>query len=264
MLTASILEESFGTSDLYDCFGITRPGSSSEIKKAYFKLCMKHHPDKVDPEEREQATKKFQLLHLMYTLLKDDDRRQEYLDHGTLDDDEGSMSSGEWSRYSAHLTTDMIREFEKEYKGSEEERGDVRECYIKAKGDLDVIMSSIMLVVYDEEERISDIINSLIKSKEVEAYPGFTKESKKKRDKRRRVGEKEAAEAEEYGKELGLDGTDEGLKGILMKRQKERSDGMDSFLAGLEAKYAQPTKKRKTSVKVKTASASAKTKKKKK
>ena len=49
-----------------------------------------------------------------------------------------------------------------------------------------------------------------------------------------------------------------------MKRQQERSDGMDSFLAGLEAKYAQPTKKRKTSVKVKTAAASAKTKKKKK
>ena len=47
-----------------------------------------HHPDKVDPAEREQATKKFQLLHLMYTLLKDEDRRQEYLDHGTLDDEE--------------------------------------------------------------------------------------------------------------------------------------------------------------------------------
>ena len=42
----------------------------------------------MDPAERGQATKKFQLLHLMYTLLKDEDRRQEYLDHGTLDDEE--------------------------------------------------------------------------------------------------------------------------------------------------------------------------------
>ena len=40
---------------------------------------------------------------------------------------------------------------------------------------MDVIMNSIMLVVFDEESRIRDIINSLIESKEVEDLEGFTK-----------------------------------------------------------------------------------------
>ena len=46
---------------------------------------------------------------------------------------------------------------------------------ITPSGDMDVIMNSIMLVVYDEEGRIRDIINSLIESKEVEDLEGFTK-----------------------------------------------------------------------------------------
>ena len=59
-----------------------------DIFNSQYLTLFQHHPDKVDPAERERATKKFQLLHLMYTLLKDEDRRQEYLDHGTLDDEE--------------------------------------------------------------------------------------------------------------------------------------------------------------------------------
>lgn len=59
--------------------------------------------------------------------------------------------------------------------------------------------------------------------------------------------QREAAEAEEVAKELGLnDKSDDGLKQLIMKRQKHRQGAVDDMIAGLEAKYCKP-KKPKTS-----------------
>ena len=41
-------------------------------------------------------------------------------------------------------------------------------------GDMDTIMASIMVVRYDEEDRIRDIINELISEKEVKKFKAFT------------------------------------------------------------------------------------------
>ena len=53
----------------------------------------------------------------------------------------------------------------------------------------------------------------------------------------------EAAEAEKAKKELGLDG-DSSLRSMIMKKQEAREKEMDSFFAHLEAKYAEPEKKK--------------------
>lgn len=59
--------------------------------------------------------------------------------------------------------------------------------------------------------------------------------------------QREAAEAAEVAKELGLnDKSDDGLKQLIMKRQKDRQGAVDDMIAGLEAKYCKP-KKPKTS-----------------
>lgn len=59
--------------------------------------------------------------------------------------------------------------------------------------------------------------------------------------------QKEAAEAEEMARELGLnDKSDDSLKQLIMKRQQDRQGAMDDMIAGLEAKYCKP-KKQKTS-----------------
>lgn len=58
--------------------------------------------------------------------------------------------------------------------------------------------------------------------------------------------QKEAAEAEEMARELGLNTScsEDNLKQLIMKR--DRKGEMDGIIAGLEAKYCKP-KKQKTS-----------------
>ncbi|CAL0310300.1 unnamed protein product [Lupinus luteus] len=62
--------------DFYDVLGVSKNSSASEIKKAYYGLAKKLHPDtnKNDPE----AEKKFQEVSLAYEVLKDEEKRQQY------------------------------------------------------------------------------------------------------------------------------------------------------------------------------------------
>ncbi|MED6107972.1 hypothetical protein PIB30_019000 [Stylosanthes scabra] len=62
--------------DYYDVLGVSRNASASDIKKAYYGLAKKLHPDtnKDDPE----AEKKFQEVSVAYEVLKDEEKRQQY------------------------------------------------------------------------------------------------------------------------------------------------------------------------------------------
>ncbi|XP_019437114.1 PREDICTED: chaperone protein dnaJ GFA2, mitochondrial-like isoform X3 [Lupinus angustifolius] len=62
--------------DFYDVLGVSKNASASEVKKAYYGLAKKLHPDtnKDDPE----AEKKFQEVSLAYEVLKDEEKRQQY------------------------------------------------------------------------------------------------------------------------------------------------------------------------------------------
>ncbi|XP_059609329.1 protein tumorous imaginal discs, mitochondrial-like [Phlebotomus argentipes] len=60
----------------YDILGVTKGASAKEIKKAYYDLAKKYHPDtnKDDPN----AGKKFQEVSEAYEVLSDDTKRREY------------------------------------------------------------------------------------------------------------------------------------------------------------------------------------------
>ncbi|KAL4563697.1 hypothetical protein LXL04_027742 [Taraxacum kok-saghyz] len=77
--------------DYYDTLGVSKNASSSEIKKSYYGLAKKWHPDanKDDP----QAETKFQEISKAYEVLKDEDKRADYdqLGHETY---EASVSGG--------------------------------------------------------------------------------------------------------------------------------------------------------------------------
>lgn len=69
--------------DLYSVLGIDKSASTIEIKKAYKKLAMKHHPDKGGDEEM------FKKISHAYSILSDETKRKQYDTFGTVDEQEG-------------------------------------------------------------------------------------------------------------------------------------------------------------------------------
>lgn len=72
--------------DLYEILGVTSAASSSDIKKAYRKLALRYHPDKVSEEERVEAELKFKEVSHAYEILGDEEKRNHYDVYGDSDD----------------------------------------------------------------------------------------------------------------------------------------------------------------------------------
>jgi molecular chaperone DnaJ len=62
--------------DYYSILGIAKGAPADEIKKAYRKKAMEHHPDR-NPGDKE-AEEKFKLASRAYEVLSDPTKRQQY------------------------------------------------------------------------------------------------------------------------------------------------------------------------------------------
>lgn len=62
------VETCFGTSDLYEALGVEQTAKESELRRAYHRLSLKVHPDRVSPEQVQEATQKFQVSWLHNTM----------------------------------------------------------------------------------------------------------------------------------------------------------------------------------------------------
>ncbi|CAI6332402.1 unnamed protein product [Periconia digitata] len=77
--------------------GITSGAGKAEIKKAYHKAALLHHPDKVAENERAEAEVRFKSAQQAYEILSDDDKRHLYDTHGmsAFDPSRGGGMGGE-------------------------------------------------------------------------------------------------------------------------------------------------------------------------
>ena len=66
--------------DYYSLLGLTRNATAAEIKAAYRKLAMKHHPDR-NPGNKD-AEEKFRKINSAYEALSDDKKRKLYDQYG--------------------------------------------------------------------------------------------------------------------------------------------------------------------------------------
>lgn len=76
----------FSTIDPYRVLGIERNASEKEIKEAYRKQCLKHHPDR-NPNNKEESERKFKEISEAYRILSNPDQSKR--SHG--------QSSDNWS-----------------------------------------------------------------------------------------------------------------------------------------------------------------------
>ncbi|XP_048196499.1 dnaJ homolog subfamily B member 6 isoform X2 [Perognathus longimembris pacificus] len=67
--------------DYYEVLGVQRQASAEDIKKAYRKLALKWHPDK-NPENKEEAERKFKQVAEAYEVLSDAKKRDIYDKYG--------------------------------------------------------------------------------------------------------------------------------------------------------------------------------------
>lgn len=70
--------------DYYQILGISKEANQEEIKKAYRKLALKYHPD-ANPNNKEEAEKKFKEIGEAYAILSDPEKRARYDQFGSAD-----------------------------------------------------------------------------------------------------------------------------------------------------------------------------------
>ncbi len=68
--------------DYYETLGVPKNASEEEIKKAYRKLAMKHHPDRNHADSSKAAEVKFKEAKEAYEMLSDSQKRAAYDQHG--------------------------------------------------------------------------------------------------------------------------------------------------------------------------------------
>ncbi|KAL0071422.1 hypothetical protein AAF712_001279 [Marasmius tenuissimus] len=267
--------------DLYAVLGLESKATVEDVKKAYRRLALKYHPDKhstASGSAKADASTKFQQVGFAYTILSDEKRRARYDKTGKTD--EGlDLDAGEdgWEAYFEDLfdrvTRGKLDEMKAEYQGSAEETEDLKSAYEEMNGSIADIMTMIPHSTYEDEARFIVSISKLIKQGDIPSLPEWEKGVKDEKAKlvREKQGKKEAKEAEELAKELGVwdefygsgktaerkkkkdkgkgkgqdvdEDVDEddhsALKALIMKKKEKN---MDSFFDSLAAKYAEPAK----------------------
>ncbi|XP_028175446.1 dnaJ homolog subfamily C member 9 isoform X2 [Ostrinia furnacalis] len=256
-----LCEKYFKTSNLYEVLGITEKATDKEVKKAYHKLSLKVHPDRVDENEKLEATEKFKVLGSIHTILSDPNKRALYDETKSVDDDDYNVIvDRDWTIYWRMLfkkiTDEDIKAYEKEYVGSEQEKNDLKVAYLSGKGDMDYICDQVQFARSDQESRIRGILSGMIENGEIPPYKIFTNEPARKRKRRWAKENREAKEAEELKNELGLGSENNSLELMIKQKQQSRAQQMDSFIDDLAAKYGGDKKatKRKAAPKTETKS----------
>ncbi|KAG0707779.1 hypothetical protein DFH29DRAFT_979702 [Suillus ampliporus] len=254
--------------DLYAVLSLKSDTSAEDIRKSYRKLALLCHPDKLTnatEKERANASAQFQRIGFAYAVLSDEKRRKKYDKTGKTD--EGLLGEadedGGWEAYFEDLfdrvTRGRLDEMKKEYQGSSEEIDDLKAAYLETGGSFNEIMKHIPHSTIDDEPRFVIALSNLVQAGDLPSLLQWESSSKDEKAKlvRKKQSDKEANEAEELAKELGVwdeqerekargkrrkpaddEDDDEGdtsaLQALILKRQNDRS----SFMDDLAAKYS--------------------------
>src|SRR5882757_7076216 len=102
--------------DFYDLLGVQRGANAEDIKRAYRKLAMQHHPDRNRGDKASEH--KFKELSEAYEILKDDQKRAAYdrFGHAAFENGAGGAPGGGFGGFGgaggfADIFDEMFGEF---------------------------------------------------------------------------------------------------------------------------------------------------------
>jgi len=241
--TLELCEKYYGTKDIYALFGIEKGALGKDVKKAYYKLSLQVHPDRVADNDKEEATEKFKVLTKLHGVLSDNNKRGLYDEQGIIDDDGDADDSNStwlemWRQFFKPITTTDIDNYLKEYQGSETEKTDIRKAYLNGKGCINYMMESVPFMAVEDEPRIIELVKGWIGAEEVPEYKLFTEEPKAKRNRRHKKYAREALEARELKNEMEKQKSGgDSLEQQIMKRNAERNASANNYFDHLMQKY---------------------------
>ncbi|KCV70972.1 hypothetical protein H696_01919 [Fonticula alba] len=161
--------------DFYEYLGVAATATEAEIKKAYYSLAVKCHPDRATPETRTESTRRFQLLSRVYSVLSDPKKREIYDTTGSVDSLSSFLSMDVdwvefWRDVFPKVTVESVAEFAGQFRGSDEERREVFDAYIQHRGDIVKIMESVTLASMLDEDRFRAMIDAGIAANELPRF----------------------------------------------------------------------------------------------
>jgi curved DNA-binding protein CbpA len=115
--------------DYYEVLGVAKNASDEEIKKAYRKLAMKHHPDRNSGDKAKEAEEKFKEVKEAYELLSDTKNRTAYDQYGHAGLDGSFHEASSQSGRREQTYTDIFEDFSS---GAEKTRWDDLQKRVKA------------------------------------------------------------------------------------------------------------------------------------
>ena len=109
--------------DFYDVLGVSKSSSPEQIKAAYRKLAVKHHPDK-NPGDK-TSEDKFKEASEAYHILSDQERKQNYdnFGHSAFENGGGKGGFGGFGGFSGGDFSDIFEDFFGDFGGSGRTRG---------------------------------------------------------------------------------------------------------------------------------------------
>ena len=112
--------------DFYELLGVQRAASAEDIKKAYRKLAMQHHPDR-NPGDK-ASEHKFKELSEAYEVLKDDQKRAAYdrFGHAAFENGSGGPGGGGFGFANAGGFADIFDEMFGDFVGGRGGQGQGR------------------------------------------------------------------------------------------------------------------------------------------
>ncbi|XP_023527112.1 chaperone protein dnaJ 6-like [Cucurbita pepo subsp. pepo] len=227
-------QSSTNQNSLYEVLGVERTASQQEIKKAYYKLALRLHPDKNPGDE--EAKEKFQQLQKVMSILGDEEKRAVYDQTGCIDDadlaGEVVQNLHEFFRTMYKKVTEAdIEEFEANYRGSESEKKDLIDLFKKFKGNMNRLFCSMLCSDPKlDSHRFKDILDEEITAGELKATKSYQKWARKISETkpptsplRKRVKSHRESETDLYA--------------VISQRRSERKERFDSMFSSLVSKY---------------------------